>query len=145
MRAVGDRGQSDRIDSGAADIVGEADPWRRHFGDRGEAQAFQVGEAEVGPRLRADDEEGIARHDVAEADEVGPGIAVAQHHHSQRTAPHDVDLAGEQRLHRSRRAGRGHQDHVDAGLGEGPRGMGGIEWRVEERAEILGQSDCHSI
>jgi len=93
------------IDSGATEVVGEADPGRRHLGNRGEAQTFQVGETEVGPRLRADDEEGIARHDIAEADEIGPGIAVVLHHHAKRAAPHDIDLAGEKRLRRGRRAG----------------------------------------
>ena len=79
--AVGDARQGVGIDSGAADVVGQANPWRRHLGDRGEAQAFQVSEAEVGARRGADDEERITSHDVAEADEIGLGLAIARHHH----------------------------------------------------------------
>ena len=103
--AVGDAIERIRIDAGTAEVVGQTDPWRRHFGYRCEAQAPEVAEAEVRSRLAADDEERIARHHVAKADEVRARFAVAGHHHPQRAAPHHVDLAGAQRLGRLRRAG----------------------------------------
>ena len=110
---------------------------------RGEFQPSEIGELEPGPGRGANDEERIARHDVAEADEIGAGFLVVHHHHAQRPAPHDVDLAGAQRLCRGGRAGRRFQHHFDPGVLERTSRVGGIEGRVKQRAEIFRQKDRH--
>ena len=133
------------IDTGAAQVVGQADPGRRHFGHRGEFHLGEVGQAEVGPRPGTDHEERIARHDVGEAHEIGIGLAVVHDHHAQRAAPHHVDLARAQGTRGGGRIGRGPQHDLDAGLAEGAGRVGGVERRIEQRAEVLAEDDHGSV
>ena len=95
------------VETDAAQVVGQADPGRRHLGNRGESHAGEVGQAEIRPRPGADHEERIARHDVGEADEIGIGVGVVGDHDSKRPTPHHVDLAGFERADGGRGFGRG--------------------------------------
>ena len=125
------------IEAPLTDVLLQADPRRRHFGNRGEAQSGEVRQAEIRAWPGADNEKRIARHDIAEAFEVGAGLLVMGDHDAQRPAPHDIDLAGAQRAGGIGRAGRGLEHDLDAGLLERARGISGIKRGVEQGAEVF--------
>jgi hypothetical protein len=101
----------------------------------------QVSGAEIRAGRAADDEERVARHDIAEADDIRGRVGLAGQHDPQRPAPHD--------LHRTRLqcrgclAGLGRLAEVDrhAVLREQAECLGGVEGRVEQGTEILRQRD----
>ena len=81
-RAVADAIEARGIDAGAPQVVSQADPGCRHLRDRGERQSGKIRELEVRSRPAADDEEWIAGHDIAEADEIGGRLLVVHHHYA---------------------------------------------------------------
>ena len=85
-----------RVETCMPQVALQADPGRRHLGHAGKPNRPEIGQAEARPWPCPYDEEGIAGHHVAEADQVGRRLGIAQHHDPERPAPHDVDLAGAQ-------------------------------------------------
>ena len=134
---VGDASDHGRIGAVAADVVLQAEPGRRHFRHRCQADRGQIGGAEVGARCAADDEERVARHHVAEADYVRRRVGIMLQQHAQRAAPHHVDIARLQGCRGSFRAGGFTQADVHAlGVVCADR-VGGVERGIEYGTEIL--------
>ena len=95
-RLIGDPRQCVRVEAGAAQILLQAEPRGRHLADRRDPLAVEVGEGEIGARLAADQQERVAGHRLAKADEIAIGPAVIDLHDPHRPAPGDVDRAVEQ-------------------------------------------------
>jgi hypothetical protein len=132
------------VDAGEAQIVLQAHPGRRHLGDGGEPPARQIRKPERRAARAAHQIEGIARHHLAEAHQRRRRLAVMRLHDPHGAAPGQVDAAVEQSRHRV--AGHRRIDEVDLdafAFVEAER-LGGVEGRIEDRAEILGQPDFHA-
>src|SRR5205085_2161212 len=91
----------------------------------------------------ADQQEGVARHRLAKADEVAIGTLGIELVDPHRPTPGDIDRAIEQRLRRlawTRRAG---EPHLDAFLLISPERQGGVIRRVKHAAQRFLQDDRH--
>jgi hypothetical protein len=118
-----------------AQVMLKAQPRRRHLRDGGDAQPRQIGQPKSG--APADQKERIARGNLAKAQEGRAGVKVARLHHPHRPAPRYIDRPVEQTRSGRSRCRRIQQFHLDALAGVESERVRGIEWRVEDRAEIL--------
>ena len=134
-RAVGDARQPVGVEPGKAQIVLQAQPRGRHLADRRDPPAVQIGKREIGARLTPDQKKRVARHRLADADEVaiGPGFVKLVDPH--RPAPADIDRAGEKPVRRRARRRRADELDLDPLALERTQRKAGVERRVEQPAQ----------
>ena len=144
-RPVADAVDIVRVHSGAPYVVLQAQPRGRHFADRRKLDACQIRYREARFWLPADQEKGVASHDLGECYQAAIGVLVVRVQDPHWTAPRNVRLAGQQRLRRPLRIGGGFQPHVDPFRSVGIQRDGGVKGRVEHCAEIFEQGDRHTV
>ena len=144
-RAVGDARQSVGIKTGAAQVVLQAKPGRRHLADRRDPPAEQVGEGEIRVRLAADQKKRIAGHRLANADKVaiGPGLIELVDPH--RSAPADIDRPGKEPIRRRPRRRCTDELDLDPFTGERAPRKARVIRRIKQPAQRFLQNDRHTV
>ncbi len=92
-RPIGGAIERSRVDAGALQIVLERHPRGGHVGGHGDTRSAQIAPVERDVGGASDEQERIARHDLADAQECAGGIGVVVHHHAHRPAPGEIHLA----------------------------------------------------
>src|SRR5215813_2118062 len=136
--------QSIRVETGAAQIFLQAEPWRRHLADGGHTLSVEFGKCEFGARLAADQKEGVAGHRLGKTDKIAIGPAIIGLHDPHRPAPGDIDGAIEQPLHRSPRLGRADELDLDPFAAISAAGKRRVERSIQETAQVFLKCDRHA-
>ena len=137
--AVGRAVQPGRVETGAADVVLQAEPGRRHFRNPGEARVHEVGEAEVRPGLPPDHIERVARHRLRKGHHGPVAMLLLILHHAHRAAPDDIGAAAEEARRGIVRAVGPAEFHLQPPLAVSVQFQSQVEGSVEDRPERLEQ------
>jgi hypothetical protein len=144
-RPIGDPRQRVGIKPGAAQILLQAEPRRRHLADCRYSRAVDIGQGEIGARLSADQQGRIARHRLDEADQIAVGPSLIHLHDPHRPAPGDVDRAAKKAGRRFGGRRRINEVDVDTLAAIGTQRQCRVIGRVEQAAQRFLKGDGHAL
>lgn len=129
---------SGRVDAGTGEVGLKAHRGRGHRARDGDAEPGEVLHPETPPPAAAQQDERVACHHLAEADERTVGVTVVMQHHPHRSARRDLGAAGQQPFGR---LGRGAHLHRESLARPVAARDGEVEGRLGNGPEVLVEDD----